>query len=238
MSFRHTLENAPKLKTWNEKFSDLLQKCSENLSTLQKKNEESYNNKILDANKKIDDDDFINDNNFLIKKYFSSVEKKAVRSLLLSEGVRLDGRSEDQIRPIWCEIDYLPSVHGSAIFTRGETQSLSTVTLGTALDVNRIDNVTHQGSEKFYLHYNFPPFSTGEARPIRGVSRREIGHGNLAQRALKIVIPENFKTLVKDFIDDLTNVFPEYDFYWSKWGNTDITNEELKELFFDGLGGG
>tara|TARA_A100001011_G_scaffold393198_1_gene482498 strand:- start:2230 stop:4353 length:2124 start_codon:yes stop_codon:yes gene_type:complete len=137
------------------------------------------------------DDDFINDNNFLIKKYFSSVEKKAVRSLLLSEGVRLDGRSEDQIRPIWCEIDYLPSVHGSAIFTRGETQSLSTVTLGTALDVNRIDNVTHQGSEKFYLHYNFPPFSTGEARPIRGVSRREIGHGNLAQRALKIVIPEN-----------------------------------------------
>ncbi len=137
------------------------------------------------------DDDFINDNNFLIKKYFSSVEKKAIRSLLLSEGVRLDGRSEEQIRPIWCEIDYLPSVHGSAIFTRGETQSLSTVTLGTALDVNKIDNVTHQGSEKFYLHYNFPPFSTGEARPIRGVSRREIGHGNLAQRALKVVIPED-----------------------------------------------
>ena len=102
----------------------------------------------------------------------------------------MDGRATTDIRPIWSEIDYLPSVHGSAIFTRGETQSLSTVTLGTALDVNRIDNVTFQGSEKFYLHYNFPPFSTGEARPIRGVSRREIGHGNLAQRALKGMIPE------------------------------------------------
>jgi len=127
---------------------------------------------------------------FLIGKYIHQVEKDAVRDVVLNEGIRLDGRATTDIRPIWSEIDYLPSVHGSAIFTRGETQSLSTVTLGTALDVNRIDNVTFQGSEKFYLHYNFPPFSTGEARPIRGVSRREIGHGNLAQRALKGMIPE------------------------------------------------
>jgi len=126
---------------------------------------------------------------FLLGKYIHQVEKDAVRDVVLKEGIRLDGRSTTDIRPIWSEIDYLPTVHGSAIFTRGETQSLSTVTLGTALDVNRIDNVTFRGSEKFYLHYNFPPFSTGEARPIRGVSRREIGHGNLAQRALKGMIP-------------------------------------------------
>ena len=127
--------------------------------------------------------------NFLLDKYIHQVEKDAVRNVVLNEGIRLDGRSTSDIRPIWSEVDYLPTVHGSAVFTRGETQSLSTVTLGTALDVNRIDNVTFQGSEKFYLHYNFPPYSTGEARPIRGVSRREIGHGNLAQRALKGMIP-------------------------------------------------
>jgi polyribonucleotide nucleotidyltransferase len=101
----------------------------------------------------------------------------------------LDGRKTDQIRPIWSEIDYLPGAHGSAIFTRGETQSLTAVTLGSPLDVNKIDNATFVGAEKFYLHYNFPPFSTGEARPLRGTSRREIGHGNLAQRALKNMIP-------------------------------------------------
>ena len=105
---------------------------------------------------------------FLLGKYIHQVEKDAVRDVVLNEGIRLDGRTTTDIRPIWSEIDYLPSVHGSALFTRGETQSLSTVTLGTAIDVNRIDNVTFQGSEKFYLHYNFPPFSTGEARPIRG----------------------------------------------------------------------
>jgi polyribonucleotide nucleotidyltransferase len=125
----------------------------------------------------------------LIKKYFHDVEYHAVRDLLLNEGKRLDGRKPDQIRAIWTEVDYLPGSHGSAIFTRGETQSLTTVTLGTPQDVNRIDNATLVGHEKFYLHYNFPPFSTGEARPIRGVSRREIGHGNLAQRALKNMIP-------------------------------------------------
>ena len=128
---------------------------------------------------------------FLLGKYIHQVEKDAVRAVVLNEGIRLDGRATSDIRPIWSEVDYLPTVHGSAVFTRGETQSLSTVTLGTALDVNRIDNVTFRGSEKFYLHYNFPPYSTGEARPIRGVSRREIGHGNLAQRALKGMIPSD-----------------------------------------------
>ena len=125
----------------------------------------------------------------LIGVYYHDVEKEAVRNLVLNEGVRLDGRKTDEIRPIWCEIDYLSSPHGSAVFTRGETQSLTTVTLGSSTDVNRLDGVTYQGHEDFYLHYNFPPFSTGEARMLRGTSRREIGHGNLAQRALKKMIP-------------------------------------------------
>jgi len=127
----------------------------------------------------------------LAGKYFHDVEYDAVRALVLDEGIRLDGRATTEIRPIWSEIDYLPGTHGSAVFTRGETQSLTTVTLGTKLDANRIDSVTHIGEESFYLHYNFPPFSTGEARPVRGISRREIGHGNLAQRALKQVIPDS-----------------------------------------------
>ena len=127
----------------------------------------------------------------LIDVYYHDVEKEAVRNLVLSEKKRLDGRSTTEIRPIWCEIDYLYSPHGSAVFTRGETQSLTTVTLGSATDVNRLDGVTYQGHESFYLHYNFPPFSTGEARMLRGTSRREIGHGNLAQRALKKMIPND-----------------------------------------------
>ena len=126
----------------------------------------------------------------LIGVYYHDVEKEAIRNLVLNEGLRLDGRKTTDIRPIWCEIDYLPSPHGSAIFTRGETQSLTTVTLGTKMDVNRLDGVTYQGYESFYLHYNFPPFSTGEARFLRGTSRREIGHGNLAQRALKKMISD------------------------------------------------
>ncbi len=125
----------------------------------------------------------------LIGVYYHDVEKEAVRALVLNEGKRLDGRKTSEIRHIWSEVDYLASPHGSAVFTRGETQSLTTVTLGTLQDVNRLDGVTFQGHEKFYLHYNFPPFSTGEARPLRGTSRREIGHGNLAQRALKKMIP-------------------------------------------------
>ena len=127
----------------------------------------------------------------LISKYNNSTQKKAVRDLVLEEGIRLDGRKTTDIRPIWCEIDYLPSTHGSAIFTRGETQALATTTLGTSREANMIDSPSYQGEETFYLHYNFPPFCTGEARPLRGTSRREVGHGNLAQRALKKVIPDD-----------------------------------------------
>ena len=125
----------------------------------------------------------------LIGRYLNIAQKKAVRDLVLAEGIRLDGRKTTDIRPIWCEVDYLPSTHGSALFTRGETQALATTTLGTSRESNVIDLPTDQSEENFYLHYNFPPFSTGEARPLRGTSRREVGHGNLAQRALKKVIP-------------------------------------------------
>jgi len=125
----------------------------------------------------------------LIGKYFNKAQKAAIRDLTLNEGLRLDGRKTDEIRPIWCEVDYLPSTHGSAIFTRGETQALATVTLGTSREASKIDTPSYEGEETFYLHYNFPPFCTGEARPLRGTSRREIGHGNLAQRALKGMIP-------------------------------------------------
>ena len=127
----------------------------------------------------------------LVGEYYRKVEKEAVRELTLSEGIRLDGRKTDEIRPIWCEVDYLPSTHGSSIFTRGETQALATATLGTSREANKIDMPSFEGEENFYLHYNFPPFCTGEARPLRGTSRREVGHGNLAQRGLKGMIPED-----------------------------------------------
>ena len=133
----------------------------------------------------------LEDKSELIGRYLGSTQKKAVRDLVLADGIRLDGRKTTDIRPIWCEVDYLPSTHGSALFTRGETQALATATLGTSRESNIIDLPTDQGEENFYLHYNFPPFSTGEARPLRGTSRREVGHGNLAQRALKKVIPDN-----------------------------------------------
>ncbi|MEI6311123.1 MAG: polyribonucleotide nucleotidyltransferase [Bacteroidota bacterium] len=126
---------------------------------------------------------------YLIKFYYHKVEKDAMRHVLVDDRIRLDGRKTDEIRPIWSEVDYLPSTHGSAIFTRGETQSLTTVTLGTKMDEQTIDGVVFEGSDKFMLNYNFPPFSTGEARPPRGTSRREVGHGNLAMRALKNMIP-------------------------------------------------
>ena len=128
----------------------------------------------------------------LVKRYYHDVEREAVRRCILDEGIRLDGRKTTEIRPIWCETDYIPGPHGSAVFTRGETQSLATVTLGTKLDEKILDDVLNQGKERFLLHYNFPPFSTGEARPTRGVGRREIGHGNLAHRALKRMFPEDF----------------------------------------------
>jgi polyribonucleotide nucleotidyltransferase len=127
----------------------------------------------------------------LINTYYHDVEYDAMRDMILNDNQRLDGRALDEVRPIWTEIDYLPGAHGSAVFTRGETQSITTVTLGSRLDEKRKDGVTNVTSDKFYLHYNFPPFSTGEARPIRGTSRREIGHGNLAQRALKPMLPDN-----------------------------------------------
>jgi polyribonucleotide nucleotidyltransferase len=123
--------------------------------------------------------------------YFKAAMKKAVRDTMLDDNIRLDGRKFDEIRPIWSEVDYLPTAHGSAVFTRGETQSLTTLTLGGKMDEQMIDDVTFKGTTNFMLHYNFPPFSTGEARPIRGTSRREVGHGNLALRALKPVLPED-----------------------------------------------
>lgn len=125
----------------------------------------------------------------MLKRYFHDVEWKAVRDVILEKRTRLDGRALDEIRPIWSEVDYLPCAHGSAIFTRGETQSLTTCTLGTKLDEQVIDGAVIEGKSNFILHYNFPPFSTGEAKPVRGTGRREIGHGNLALRALKFVLP-------------------------------------------------
>ncbi|MEJ1241916.1 polyribonucleotide nucleotidyltransferase [Chryseolinea sp. T2] len=129
----------------------------------------------------------------MVKRYFKDIQKKAARDLALNEGLRLDGRKTTQIRDIWSEVDYLPSPHGSAIFTRGETQSLTTVTLGTKLDEQMIDGAMIEGFSKFILHYNFPGFSTGEVKPNRGPGRREVGHGNLALRALKQVLPPDDK---------------------------------------------
>ncbi len=142
-------------------------------------------------------------NHTLIGKYYHDVEKKAVRNAILNEKIRLDGRKTNEIRGIWSEIDYLPAAHGSAVFTRGETQSLTTVTLGTKMDEKMIDEVLFKGTEKFVLHYNFPPFSTGDARPARGTSRREIGHGNLAHRALKKMIPADIPYAVRVVSDIL-----------------------------------
>ncbi len=139
----------------------------------------------------------------LVQRYYHDVEKEAMRRCVLDEGIRLDGRKTTEIRPIWCEVDYLPGPHGSAVFTRGETQALATVTLGTKLDEKLIDDVLNHSTERFLLHYNFPPFSTGEAKPQRGVGRREIGHGNLAHRALKRMFPDDFPYTVRIVSDIL-----------------------------------
>lgn len=139
----------------------------------------------------------------LISKYYHDVEKEAMRRSILDEGKRLDGRKTTEIRPIWSEVDYLPGTHGSAVFTRGETQSLTSVTLGTKSDEKLIDEALIQGKERFLLHYNFPPFSTGEARASRGTGRREIGHGNLAYRALKPMLPDNYPYVVRVISDIL-----------------------------------
>lgn len=139
----------------------------------------------------------LKDKDALINKYYHDVEKEAMRRCILDEGIRLDGRKTTEVRQIWSEVDYLPGPHGSAIFTRGETQSLTTVTLGTKMDEKIIDDVIAHSKERFLLHYNFPPFSTGDARAQRGVGRREIGHGNLAYRALRSMIPDNYPYVIR-----------------------------------------
>ena len=139
----------------------------------------------------------------LIDKYYHDVEKEAMRRCILDEGIRLDGRKTSEIRPVWSEVSYVPGPHGSAVFTRGETQALATVTLGTKLDEKIVDDVLDTEKERFLLHYNFPPFATGEARPQRGVGRREVGHGNLAHRALKSMLPEDFPYTIRIVSDIL-----------------------------------
>ena len=183
------LDDEDLLKNIHEKcYNDCYEIAKKGLSKKERsKNFSAIKEKLLESFS----EEEIEEKGNLINSYFLKVEKDAVRELVLSEGIRLDGRKTDDIRPIWCEVNYLPSTHGSSIFTRGETQALATVTLGTSRDANIIDSPTHQGEENFYLHYNFPPFSTGEARPLRGTSRREIGHGNLAQRALTKVFPSD-----------------------------------------------
>ena len=160
-------------------------------ASLSKKERSTAFSEVKEEIKATFSEEEIEDCGDLISKYYDKATKTTVRNLILDEGIRLDGRKTTDIRPIWCEINYIPSTHGSSIFTRGETQALATVTLGTSREVNKIDMPSYEGEETFYLHYNFPPFCTGEARPLRGTSRREVGHGNLAQRALKGMIPED-----------------------------------------------
>ncbi len=148
-------------------------------------------------------EEFMEENKGLPERYFDELKKKVIRTMVLEEGVRLDGRNSDEIRPIWCEIDYLPSPHGSAVFTRGETQSLTTVTLGTKLDEMMVDTAMEQSFEKFILHYNFPPYSVGEVRPLRAPGRREVGHANLAGRSIKKVMPKEFPYTVRIVSDIL-----------------------------------
>lgn len=173
-------------KVWDETYA----KCYEAAKTLtadKHKRTENFDSVITEFLEQFTEEDPVDE--VLARRYYHDVLKEASRRLVLDESVRLDGRRTDEIRPVECEIDPLPATHGSALFTRGETQSLTTVTLGTKLDEKIIDEVLNQGTEKFTLHYNFPPFATGEARPARGISRREIGHGNLAHRALKNLMP-------------------------------------------------
>ena len=178
---------------YQEILKDTYKKCYDiaKKGTIKEERSKLFNELKEEIIEKYSDSDNKDEKIHLIKKYFSKVQKEAVRELVLNEGLRLDGRSTDQIRQIWSEVNYLPSTHGSSIFSRGETQALATVTLGTSREANQIDMPSYEGEERFYLHYNFPPFSTGEARPLRGTSRREVGHGNLAQRALKNMIPED-----------------------------------------------
>ncbi|OFY74509.1 MAG: polyribonucleotide nucleotidyltransferase [Bacteroidetes bacterium RBG_19FT_COMBO_42_7] len=179
-------DEALRKKVWDETYDKCYQAARTGTNDKHKR-EEAFEAVINDFLSQYTEEDAVDE--ILVKRYYQDVVKEAARRLVLDENIRLDGRKPDQIRSITCEIDPLPATHGSALFTRGETQSLTTVTLGTKLDEKIIDDVLNQGSEKFTLHYNFPPFSTGEAKPARGISRREIGHGNLAHRALKNMMP-------------------------------------------------
>lgn len=163
---------------------------------------ESFKTKYAETHPTLTDDE-LEEKNAMIERYYHDVERDAMRRCVLDEGKRLDGRTTTEIRPIWCEVNPLPGPHGSSLFTRGETQSLSTCTLGTKLDEKTIDDVLDQSKMRFLLHYNFPAFSTGEAKPQRGVSRREIGHGHLAWRALKGQIPDNFPYTIRLMSDIL-----------------------------------
>ena len=179
-------DNDLREKIWKETYDKCYQVAKSSIANKQKRSE-AFESVVTEFLAQYTEEDEIDE--ALVRKYYDEVLKEAARRLVLDEQIRLDGRKTDEIRPIICEIDPLPATHGSALFTRGETQSLTTVTLGTKLDEKIIDDVLNQGTEKFTLHYNFPPFSTGEAKPARGVSRREIGHGNLAHRALKNMMP-------------------------------------------------
>jgi polyribonucleotide nucleotidyltransferase len=173
-------------KVWDETYEKCYQAAKSSTADKHKRLE-AFEAVIAEFLARYTEEDEIDE--LMVRRYYHDVLKEAARRMVLDENTRLDGRKPDEIRPIVCEIDPLPATHGSALFTRGETQSLTTVTLGTKLDEKIIDDVLNQGTEKFTLHYNFPPFSTGEARPARGVSRREVGHGNLAHRALKNMMP-------------------------------------------------
>jgi polyribonucleotide nucleotidyltransferase len=175
----------------NSKFYDQVYAAARLLNTNKKERSNALDKPLEDYLETLPEDTTVNID--LVKRYYHDVVKKAARDLALKEGLRLDGRKTKEIRPIWSEVDYLPSTHGSAIFTRGETQSLTTVTLGTKLDEQMIDGAMISGYNKFILHYNFPGFSTGEVKPNRGPGRREVGHGNLAWRALKQVLPADEK---------------------------------------------
>ncbi len=183
-------ENDPDLKkkVWDETYEKCYQ-VARSLTADKHKRTNAFEAVLTEFMSQFSEENPVNET--LVKRYYHDVHKEAARRLVLDENVRLDGRKPDEIRNIVCEIDPLPATHGSALFTRGETQSLTTVTLGTKLDEKIIDDVLNKGTEKFTLHYNFPPFSTGEAKASRGLSRREIGHGNLAHRALKNMIPRD-----------------------------------------------
>ena len=175
-----------KKKIWDETYEKCYQAAKSGTNDKHQR-EEAFESVIKDFLSQSTEENPVDE--VLTKRYFHDVVKEASRRLVLDDNIRLDGRKPEQIRPIVCEIDPLPATHGSALFTRGETQALTTVTLGTKLDEKIIDDVLNQGTEKFTLHYNFPPFSTGDAKPARGISRREIGHGNLAHRAIKNMMP-------------------------------------------------